>query len=113
MNVVSLYHGMKKRGVRLEADGARLVVDAPAGELSERDRSALAEAKPALLSMLAQEADEERRLLAAGWSPKEPGGLVIWANPDTGFYRSHHIARHRLRNPSPACTYRNLLGGRA
>ena len=59
MNVLALYHDMKKRGVRLEADGGRLIVDAPAGELTGRDKVALAEAKPALLRMLAPRADEE------------------------------------------------------
>ena len=77
MNVLTLYRDMKRRGVLLEADGARLIVDAPAGELSGHDRAALAAVKPTLLLMLALKADEERRLLAAGWSPKERGGLVI------------------------------------
>ncbi len=40
--------------------------------------------------------DDERRLLAAGWEPKERMGLVIWANPETGFYGSRDIALHRL-----------------
>ena len=109
MNVLSLYHDLKKRGVRLEADGARLLVDAPAGELSEQDRAALAEAKPALLRTLALEADGERRLLAAGWEPKERGGLVIWANPKTGFYCSREVALHRLANPLTVSPYQRLL----
>ncbi len=122
MNVRTLHHDMERRGVRLEADGGRLVVDAPAGELSEQDRSALAEAKPVLLRMLTPKTHEEpaddgrrcdtavtgvpnplklrgggeRRLVAAGWEPKERGGLVIWANPDTGFYCSQEVALHRL-----------------
>ena len=96
MNVPALYRDMKRRGILLKADGERLLVDAPAGELSEQDRAALAEVKPALLCMLAHEADEERRLLAAGWSPKERGGMLIWANPQTGFYCSQEVALHRL-----------------
>ena len=39
------------------------------------------------------------RLLAAGWEPKErcgPLGLVIWANPQTGFYCSQEVTLHRL-----------------
>jgi hypothetical protein len=40
--------------------------------------------------------DDERRLLAAGWEPKERMGLVIWANPETGFYCSQEVALHRL-----------------
>ncbi len=38
--------------------------------------------------------EDERRLLAAGWSPKERGGLVIWANPETGFYFSQEMAAY-------------------
>ena len=40
--------------------------------------------------------EEERRLIAAGWEPKERGGLVIWANPETGFYYSQEVALYRL-----------------
>ena len=40
--------------------------------------------------------EEERRLIAAGWKSKERGGLVIWANPETGFYCSQEVALHRL-----------------
>ena len=56
---------------------------------------------------------DERRLLAAGWEPKERMGLTIWANPDTGFYCSQGVALHRLDNPSPVSPYRKLLGDRA
>lgn len=40
--------------------------------------------------------EEERRLIVAGWKPKERGGFLIWANPKTGFYFSQEIALHRL-----------------
>jgi hypothetical protein len=40
--------------------------------------------------------EEERRLIAAGWEPKERGGLVIWANPETGFYCSQEVALYRV-----------------
>jgi len=43
--------------------------------------------------------EDEHRLLAAGWSPKErcgPLGLTIWANPETGFFSSQESALHRL-----------------
>jgi hypothetical protein len=43
--------------------------------------------------------EDERRLIAAGWSPKErcgPLGLTIWANPETGFYCSREVALLRL-----------------
>ncbi len=109
MNILALYDDLKERGVCLEADGGRLLVDAQAGELTEEDRAALAEAKPVLLRMLALEADEERRLIAAGWSPKERGGLVIWADPETGFYSSQEVALHSLANPLGVSPYRRLL----
>jgi len=40
--------------------------------------------------------EEERGLMGAGWEPKERGGLVIWANPETGFYYSQEVAQYRL-----------------
>jgi hypothetical protein len=59
VNVLALYHDMKKRGVHLEADDGRLLVDAPTVTLSGEDRAALVEAKPVLLKMLAPKADGE------------------------------------------------------
>jgi len=44
-----------------------------------------------------QEEDDERRLLAAGWTPKERCGpleLTICAHPETGFYYSQEVALH-------------------
>ncbi len=41
--------------------------------------------------------EDEERLLAAGWTPKERGGLLIWASPETGFYCSQEVALHRLK----------------
>ncbi len=43
--------------------------------------------------------EDERRLLAAGWSPRERCGPLektIWANPETGFYFSQEVALHSL-----------------
>jgi hypothetical protein len=41
--------------------------------------------------------EEERKLIDAGWKPKERGGLVIWANPETDFYYSQEMALHHLK----------------
>ena len=46
MNARSLYHDLKERGVILEAQGEYLKVDAPAGVVTEEDKSALIEFKP-------------------------------------------------------------------
>jgi hypothetical protein len=40
--------------------------------------------------------EEKHRLIAAGWEPKERGGHLIWANPETGFYFSQEVALYRL-----------------
>ena len=40
--------------------------------------------------------EDERRLIEVGWEPKERCGLIIWANPETGFYFSQEVALHRL-----------------
>lgn len=45
--------------------------------------------------------EEERRLVAAGWEPKERMGLLIWANPETGFYCSREVALLRLTQGPP------------
>lgn len=42
---------------------------------------------------------DERRLIAAGWTPKDnrgPLNLTIWADPETGFCYSREVALHRL-----------------
>lgn len=105
MNALSLYHDLKERGVILQADDERLLVDAPAGVVTEEDKNAILEVKPLLLRFLSrpvksrQEEDDERRLLAAGWTPKERCGplrLTIWAKPETGFYYCQEVALHRL-----------------
>ena len=54
MNALTLYHDFNARGVLLTADEDRLLVDAPAGELTAEDRSALAEFKPLLLKFLSR-----------------------------------------------------------
>lgn len=45
--------------------------------------------------------EDERRLIAAGWEPKERCGLVIWAHPKTGFYCSQEVALLRLTQGPP------------
>ncbi len=53
MNPLKFFHGLKARGVNLEAVGDNLKVDAPAGVLTEEDRAALVEHKPLLLRLAA------------------------------------------------------------
>jgi hypothetical protein len=36
--------------------------------------------------------EDEQRLIAAGWKPKERGGKIIWQSPDNGFYYSQEVA---------------------
>jgi hypothetical protein len=67
MNALTLYHDLKTRGVLLEADGEKLLVDAPAGELTAQDRATLTEFKPILLKFLShteQPRDGGRRFAA-------------------------------------------------
>jgi hypothetical protein len=51
MNAVSLIHQCRAAGIRLQARGDRLQVDAPAGSVTPELRLALAEHKPALLAL--------------------------------------------------------------
>jgi hypothetical protein len=59
VNVLALYHDLKKRGVLIEADGENLKVDAPAGVLTAEDKAALRDAKLALLRFLSREPEGE------------------------------------------------------
>lgn len=36
--------------------------------------------------------EDEQRLIAAGWKPKERGGKIIWQSLDNGFYYSQEFA---------------------
>ncbi len=72
MNALTLYHDLKARGVLLKVDGERLLVDAPAGELTDDDRATLLECKPILLKFLewkGRKLDKATRLgCVARWS---------------------------------------------
>jgi hypothetical protein len=73
MNALVLYHDLKKRDVRLVADGDNLKIDAPAGVLTDEDRAALAQLKPVLLRFLAgggrrQEPEDDGRRFKASRS---------------------------------------------
>jgi hypothetical protein len=59
VNALSLYHDLTKRGIRLEADGDGLRVDAPAGVVTDDLKAALSEAKPVLLRLLSRLAAKE------------------------------------------------------
>jgi hypothetical protein len=81
-----LLEDLRSRGVRLEADGLNLRVDAPAGAITAEDREALAEAKPQFLKLLHRERkkleDAARRGLVVRWA-REPG-YVSLHDPTTG-----------------------------
>jgi hypothetical protein len=55
VNVLTLYHDLKARGVILQAGSESLLVDAPAGELTDEDKTSLAKFKPVLLKLLTWE----------------------------------------------------------
>jgi hypothetical protein len=72
VNAQALLEDLRSKDVRLEADGERLVVDAPAESVSEVVRDMLAEHKPRLLKLLAWEQrkleEASRRGLIIRWS---------------------------------------------
>jgi hypothetical protein len=69
VNALSFFHGLKARGVILEAAGEHLKVDAPAGVVTDDDRAALVEFKPILLKFLSRTPEEEPlRESEARWS---------------------------------------------
>ncbi len=83
MSALSLYHDLKARGVKLQADGERLLVDAPADELTDEDRAALTEFKPMLLRLLGRaELQDDGRPFAA--RPSRYPGYTSLYDPTTG-----------------------------
>jgi hypothetical protein len=84
VNTLTLYHDLKARGVRLQADGELLKVDAPADELTTEDRDALARFKPTLLKFLCrieEPRDDGRRFDAR---PSRYPGYTSLYDPNTG-----------------------------
>jgi len=87
-------------GRRDQGQGARDVIftDAPVEEYAKGAKA------PAPVTNInaarpIQRDPDERRLIAAGWTPKDRCGpleLTIWADPETGFYCSREVALHRL-----------------
>ena len=77
---------------RLKAHKADLMAACGKTEaVAEEDR------KPAEAVCMRTTADTEaRRLLSAGWEPKERCGQIIWKRPDNGFYCSQEVAVHFL-----------------
>ncbi len=86
MNARALLENLKSQDVRLEVDGERLVVDAPAGAITDEIRTILAEHKSKLLRLLEWEQrkleEADRRGLVIQWS-KEPGWIALH-DPTTG-----------------------------
>jgi hypothetical protein len=80
VNTHALLEDLKSQDVRLEVDGERLVVDAPAGAITDEIRITLAEHKPKLLKLLKWERrkleEADRRGLVIRWS-EEPGWIKL------------------------------------
>ena len=76
MSALSFYHDLKTRGVIPAAceAGEHLKVDAPAGELTEADRSALLEFKPKLLKLLSRQAEKPQEV-------PQRESVARWAGP--------------------------------
>ncbi len=82
MNALRLYHDLKKRDIRIEVTDENLKVDAPVGALTEEDRVALKQAKPALLKFLSgvqgrQEPEDDGRRFDARPS-RHPGYTSLY-----------------------------------
>jgi hypothetical protein len=76
VNARTLFEDLRRRDVDLEVEGDRLVVDAPAGVITDGLRAVLAEHKPNLLKLLVW---EQRKLEEA----QGRGLLIRWSEyPD-------------------------------
>jgi hypothetical protein len=94
VNALSLYHDLRERGVILEAQGDLLKVDAPAGVVTEEDKTALLGFKPVLLEFLSRPREEpqqvsERESVARWAGP----GLIRIRDPFTGQWHEWPAAR--------------------
>jgi hypothetical protein len=95
--------------VLLEADGDKLRVDAPAGELTHEDKTALVEFKPALLKFLSGRPEEKlARKSEARWAG--PGWIRI-IDPDAGDW--HEVRGSECLPGVLAEANRNRKGGAA
>jgi hypothetical protein len=72
VNAHALLEDLRSRDVRLDADGERLIVDAPVGTVTEEIRTAIVDLKPKLLKLLEW---EQRKLQKAG----RRGLIVRWS----------------------------------
>jgi predicted metal-dependent hydrolase len=86
VNARALLEDLKSQDVRLEVDGERLVVDAPAGAITDEIRNTLAEHKPMLLKLLERKRrkleEADRRGLVIRWS-EHPCWIKLH-DPSTG-----------------------------
>jgi hypothetical protein len=91
LNALKLHHDLKARGVNLEAADNALLVDAPAGVLTEEDRAALMECKPVLLRFLSrtqQEPEDDGRRFDA--RPSRHPGYTSLYDPVEGRWHDFH-----------------------
>ncbi len=86
MSARALLEELRRRDVRLEADGLMLRVDAPSGVFTEELRATLAQRKHSVIRLLEKERrrleDADGRGLVIRWS-REPGYVSIH-DPTTG-----------------------------
>ena len=86
MNATVLLDDLRAQGVSLEADGERLLVDAPAGTITDEIKATLTELKPKLLKLLEWERrkleEANRRGLLIRWS--EYPDWIKLHDPTTG-----------------------------
>ena len=86
MSARALLEELRRRDVRLEADGLMLRVDAPSGVFTEELRATLAQRKHSVIRLLEKDRrgleDADRRGLVIRWS-REPGYISIH-DPTTG-----------------------------
>jgi hypothetical protein len=82
VNVLSLFHDLKARGVIVEVQGGLLKVDAPTGVLNDADRAALKELSPGSSSAcLALTRSRRRRRSARAWRVGRGRGSSRHATP--------------------------------
>jgi len=127
MNLRTLLEELNHLGVELQAVGETLEYEGPQEIITPVLLKQLKAHKADLLALLinaqtvggedrqpteaaskqTSSGPEARKLLATGWEPKARCGKTIWKCPDTGFYYSQEMARHRYCGGVVAVGYKS------
>ena len=102
MNIRTMLEELTRLGVELRAEGDYLCYEGPEEAVTPGLLDRLREHKAELIKVLADEGccqahvmrigPSTRRLIRAGWKPKQRSNKTIWRSPENGFWYAQEIA---------------------